>query len=167
MDNYIDDHTVIKRSLIIGDHNAIDPFFYCSVPLEIGSYVHISSNVSVIGGEQSHLRLDDFSFVATGSRLICGSEDFTADTLMSPVIPENMHICKYAPIVFEKYSGVGANCVVLPGVTLAEGSVVGAGSVVTKSTEPWGVYVGSPARKVKTRKHKNAVSYAKRILGKK
>lgn len=46
--------------------------------------------------------------------------------------------------------GVGVK--VLDGVTIGEGCVVGANSVVTKSTEPYGVYVGIPAKKIKSRK---------------
>ena len=46
---------------------------------------------------------------------------------------------------------IGAGAIILDGVTIAEGSVVGAGSVVTKSTEPYGVYVGTPARKIRSR----------------
>jgi acetyltransferase-like isoleucine patch superfamily enzyme len=41
--------------------------------------------------------------------------------------------------------------IVLDGVNIGDGSVIGAGAVVTKSTEPYGVYVGNPARKVKQR----------------
>ncbi len=38
-----------------------------------------------------------------------------------------------------------------PGVTIGEGTVVGSGSIVTRDLEPWGVYMGSPARRVKDR----------------
>jgi acetyltransferase-like isoleucine patch superfamily enzyme len=37
--------------------------------------------------------------------------------------------------------------VIMPGIVLRKGSVIGALSVVTKSTEEYGVYVGAPARK--------------------
>lgn len=47
-------------------------------------------------------------------------------------------------------SWLGAGVIVLPGVTIASGCVVGAGSVVTRDTEPNGVYVGSPARRFRT-----------------
>ena len=46
---------------------------------------------------------------------------------------------------------IGLGVYVLDGVTIADGCVIGAGSVVTKSTEPYGVYVGNPARRVKDR----------------
>jgi maltose O-acetyltransferase len=45
---------------------------------------------------------------------------------------------------------LGAGVVVMPGVTIAPGCVIGAGSVVTKDTTPNGLYVGTPARRVRT-----------------
>ena len=46
---------------------------------------------------------------------------------------------------------IGDNVVVLTSVNIAHGSVIGAGAVVTKNTEPFGVYVGNPARLIKKR----------------
>ena len=51
-----------------------------------------------------------------------------------------------APITIGDDVWIGANAVVTPGVTLATGTVVGAGSVVTASTEPYAIVAGSPAR---------------------
>ena len=53
--------------------------------------------------------------------------------------------------------------VVLPGVTIAEGSVVGANSLVTKSTEPWTVYVGSAAKPIKKRSIELSYKFAKEL----
>jgi acetyltransferase-like isoleucine patch superfamily enzyme len=47
---------------------------------------------------------------------------------------------------------LGANVIVLPGVTIGRGSVIGAGSVVTQDIPPYSVAVGNPARVVKSRK---------------
>jgi acetyltransferase-like isoleucine patch superfamily enzyme len=46
---------------------------------------------------------------------------------------------------------IGANAVVISGVTMAVGSVLGAGSVLTKDTKPYGIYVGNPARLIRYR----------------
>lgn len=48
---------------------------------------------------------------------------------------------------------IGANVVVMPGVTIAEGTVVGAGAVVTKSTKSFTVVAGVPAKKIKSREN--------------
>ena len=46
---------------------------------------------------------------------------------------------------------LGANTTILKGVTIAEGCVIAAGAVVTKSTEPYGVYAGVPAKRLADR----------------
>lgn len=46
---------------------------------------------------------------------------------------------------------MGANCVVLPGVTIGEGCTIGALSLVNRDCEPWTVYAGTPARPIKAR----------------
>ncbi len=53
-----------------------------------------------------------------------------------------------AKLTIEDDVWIASNAVVLPGVTVAKGCVVGAAAVVTKSTVPYGVYVGSPARRI-------------------
>lgn len=54
-----------------------------------------------------------------------------------------------APVRIEDGCWIGANTTILPGVTVRRGCVIGAGSVVTRSTEPDGLYVGAPAQRVK------------------
>ncbi len=49
---------------------------------------------------------------------------------------------------------VGAGVRILDGVKIGSGCVIGTGSVVTKSTDPYGVYVGVPAKKINDRKLK-------------
>ncbi len=54
-----------------------------------------------------------------------------------------------APVVLEDNVWLGARVIVLPGVTIGTGSVIGAGSVVTKDIPPRSVAVGQPARVVR------------------
>jgi putative colanic acid biosynthesis acetyltransferase WcaF len=54
---------------------------------------------------------------------------------------------------FGAYSWVCARASVAPGVHLAEGAVLGLGSVATRNLEPWTVHAGVPAVRVKERKH--------------
>ena len=56
---------------------------------------------------------------------------------------------RYAPIVIGEGCWIGARTVILAGVTVASGCIVGAGAVITRDTEPNGVYAGVPARRIR------------------
>lgn len=57
----------------------------------------------------------------------------------------------WAPITLERYAWVCARASVQMGVTLHEGAILGLGAVATADLEPWSIYVGIPARRVKAR----------------
>ena len=52
-------------------------------------------------------------------------------------------------IIIEDDVWIGANVTIMPGITIGKCSIVGAGSVVTKNLEPYGVYAGVPAKKIR------------------
>ncbi len=164
-DVIIHSNTIIKHPdmTTIGSHVAIDNGFTCSTKLQIGDYVHISPYVVVIGGVDSSLILEDFTFVAAGTKIVCGSEDYINSGLIGAVIPKKYRTLILGTNIFKRYSGCGVNCAILPNVVLAEGSVIGANSVVTKNTEPWTVYVGSPAKPIKKRNRDKAIEYAREM----
>ena len=53
------------------------------------------------------------------------------------------------PVILESDVWVGANAIILGGVRIAEGSIIGAGALVNKDTEPYSVYAGVPIRKLR------------------
>lgn len=166
IDVFINDFVSITRPELveIGNHVAIDFGFVCTTQLIIGDYVHISSHVSVIGGKKTSLNIEDFCFASTGSRLICGSDLFHGDGLIGPMIPDKYKDKQILePITLKRFSGVCANSVVMPGVVMAEGSVLGANSFLKESTEPWTIYVGSPSKPIKKRERKKMYLYAKEL----
>jgi putative colanic acid biosynthesis acetyltransferase WcaF len=55
------------------------------------------------------------------------------------------------PIFIAPFSWIAASSIIMPGLSVSEGSVIGAGSVLTKSTDPWSVYAGNPAIYLKKR----------------
>ena len=65
--------------------------------------------------------------------------------------------------VFEDFATLGVQCSVLPGVTLREGTIVGANSLITSDTEPWTIYGGSPAKPIGKRDSEKALQYAKEL----
>jgi acetyltransferase-like isoleucine patch superfamily enzyme len=165
VDVYINDDVVIKHKHLtkIGSHVAIDKGFYCTTSLIVGDYVHISPYVTTIGGASSNVIIEDFCFVAAGSKLVAGSEIYSDDALIGATIPAKYRSLKLETVKFERFSGCGVNCSILPGVTLAQGSVIGANSVVTRDTEPWTVYAGSPAVPIKLRPHDKILQFAREL----
>lgn len=55
------------------------------------------------------------------------------------------------PILMGDLAAVGAHAVVLPGVTMGEGSVLGTMSLARESLEPWTIYAGGPCRPLRER----------------
>jgi dTDP-4-amino-4,6-dideoxy-D-glucose acyltransferase len=161
----ISELAVLARPELIemGDHIAIDQWTYISTQLKMGSYIHIAPSVSIIGGAPALLVMGDFTNIGSGSRIVCATDDFTQG-LISPVVPIEHRTVINKPVVFERYATLGVNCTVLPGVTLGEGCIVGANSVVTKDTEPWTIYAGSPARPIKKREKERIIESANKLM---
>jgi dTDP-4-amino-4,6-dideoxy-D-glucose acyltransferase len=163
---FISASTEIRRPHLVslGNYVDIDSFSCITTQLVIGDYVHIAPYVAVIGGAQGFLKMGNFTNIATGSKIICTSDTFTGEGLIgSQDVPMKFRKIKSDPIIFENFANIGANTVILPGVTLAEGSVIGASSIVTKSTEPWTIYIGSPARPIKIRPKERILEYAHKL----
>jgi acetyltransferase-like isoleucine patch superfamily enzyme len=116
-------------------------FVYALTSMKIGNYCHIACFSSVIGG--ADLVLDDFVAISHGARILTGTDDFKDWGFGNSTVPEIYRNVTRKPIRVGKFCIVGANSVILPGVTIGEGAMFGANSVVTKDLEPWGIYIGN------------------------
>jgi len=156
---------VIKRPYLLsyGSHISIDCFVYISCGVSLGDWVHIAPFVSIIGGERGRLTMGNFCALASGARIICATDDWLSSHVCSFIPAQYKHVIN-EPVIIKDFCGVATNGVVMPGVTMAMGSILGVGSVLTENTQEWGVYVGSPARLVKYRENKEILNSAK-ILG--
>lgn len=104
-------------------------------------------------------RLDARSGLTVGSNVSISREVFILSLGHDYDRPD--FALKGAPVVIEDDVWIGIRAVVMPGVTLGRGSVVAANATVTRSTEPWGIYAGTPARKIGSRQKQvyNSVFY--------
>ena len=165
-DVFISANVEIRRPHLVsvGNHVAIDSGFYCTVGLELGDYIHIGAYAIFTGGEKGLLKMDHFCGMAAGCRIACASEEYLGEGFIGPTIPPRYRDKVItAPVTFEKFVTLGTGVVVLPGVTLGEGSVVGACSLVNKSTEPWTIYAGIPAKPIKVRRRDKMLAMAREL----
>ena len=141
-----------RDRIAIGSNVIIDDFVFIGphAQLTIGSHVHIAAHASITGGGTCVIA--DFAGVSSGARILSGTDDFSGDGLTGPTIPIEFRNVERGTVTIESHVVVGANAVVLPNVTIGEGATVGAGSVVTRSLEPWYIYVGAPARPLRPRR---------------
>jgi galactoside O-acetyltransferase len=134
----------------IGDNSRIDDFCVLSGRVVMGRNVHLAVFVNIAGGSEG-VFIDDFSGISYGSHVFSQSDDYSGVYLTGPTLPLKYRKEAKLPVRVGRHSIVGAGSVILPGVELGEGSSIGAGSLVTRSTPAWSVCVGSPARKIKDR----------------
>jgi acetyltransferase-like isoleucine patch superfamily enzyme len=162
-DVFISASVEIRRPtlLSLGNHIAIDTGFYCTVGASLGDYIHIGPYVTLIGGAKGQLTMSGFNTIGAGSRLLCASDGFLGDGLVGMSPPEYRDTIYCALISFERFASIGTNVVIHPGVSLAEGCVVGSCSLVTKDTEPWTIYYGCPAKPIRPRPKEKMLAAAK------
>lgn len=164
-DVFISDLALIKHPHLcrIGSHVAIDNGVTFSTQVHVGDYVHIAPYVCTIGGVTTTVTFEDFCFVAAGSKIVAGSDDYTGQGLVGPTLPMDCRSVTFTNIRFERFSGCGINCSILPGVNFGEGAILGANSLAVRDLEPWTIYVGSPARPVKERERDTILAHAQRL----
>lgn len=141
------------KNISIGSNVRIDDFCILSageMGINIGNYVHIACYVSLIGKEL--IEVQDYVGISSKSSVYSSSDDYSGEYLVGPTIPVKYKNVDHRPVIFEKYSLIGASSVILPGVRVGEGVAVGALSLVTKDLASWGIYIGSPAKYIKDRK---------------
>ncbi len=162
-DVFISANVEIRRPHLVelGSHIAIDSGFYLTTQLTVADWSHIGPYVTVIGGAQGLLSLKGFNTVGAGSRILCGSDEFLGEGLVGMSPPEYRDRVKIAPVILEQFASLGTNVVVHPGVRIAQGCVVGSCSLVTRDTEPWTLYMGTPARPVRPRRKDQMIAYAR------
>jgi acetyltransferase-like isoleucine patch superfamily enzyme len=148
----------------IGDNVIIDDFCYFTTALSIGNYVHIAPHCSIIGGRDSTLIMHDFSGFSAGCRIICGSDDYLTG-LTNPNIPNKYRgETKIGNIIIGKHAVLGTNTIVHPFVNIGEGAATGSGTLVTRTLDPWGIFIGSPAKKIKDRDQETILELEKEFL---
>lgn len=111
--------------------------------LKIGHNTRMS-NVAIITGKSiqigNHVRLG-------GGVMIFDTDFHSLDPFERTASPER-GVVKTEPIVIKDYVFIGAEALILKGVTIGEAAVIGARAVVTKNVPDYEIWAGNPAKKV-------------------
>ena len=107
--------------------------------LEIGNYVWLGENVWIDNLDK--VTILDNSCVSQGATLLCGNHNYFLESFDLII----------KPITLEQGSWIGVNSTVCPGVNIGSHAVLSAGSVATKDLEPYFIYQGNPASKIRKR----------------
>jgi len=117
--------------------------------IKIGKYSKMTWHTLIEGDGKTNI--GDRVFIGPGTKIITGLYDYKDGLRMVDNLPEGQARAIRGTIVIQNDVSVSANCVILPNITIGEGAVVGANSLVKTDLEPWGVYAGNPVRKIADR----------------
>lgn len=124
---------VLPRALIGADCNICDGVFIEN-DVVLGDRVTVKCGVQLWDG----LRIEDDVFVGPNA------------TFSNDHFPRSrQHLSEYPVTTLRRGCSIGANATILPGLTIGQFAMVGAGAVVTRSVPPYAVVVGNPARIVR------------------
>ncbi|MDX7676382.1 acyltransferase [Aeromonas caviae] len=138
----------------IGSNVRIDDFCVLSAGeggVFIGDYVHIAVFSLLIGA--GRITISDFAGLSSRVSIYSSNDDYSGNFLTNPTVPVEYTNVTKADVTLGKHVIIGSGSVVLPGITLHDGVAIGSLSLVTKDCEEFGVYIGSPAKKLKNRKN--------------
>jgi len=116
---------------------------YCPERLVLKNNVSINTGVTILA--QGGVTIGEFAMIAPGVSIISVNHDYTKIGIEA----HKTHIKNHVTIGPNTW--LAAGCIILPGVTVGEGAVVAAGSVVTRDVEPYTVVGGIPAVEIKKR----------------
>ncbi len=113
----------------------------------IGKQVYIGHSVIMDYGNANLITVEDNVMITDGCILLCHRRNMSCyrkgdNSFNLPYLYEPIHLGKGVQL--------GKRCIVMPGVTIGEGSIIGAGSVVSKSIPAWSIAAGVPAKVLKT-----------------
>ena len=140
-----------KEYMELGSNIRIDDFSILSAScatFKCGDNVHIAAGVYVYG--QGGLTIEDHVNLSAGVKIYTITDDFGGNFLVGAMESLGRNVIS-VPLTISRHVVVGANSVILPGAILSEGVAIGACSMVKSVCDPWSIYVGTPARKLRDR----------------
>ena len=109
--------------------------------------------------------MPDFSGVSSRGAIYASSDDYSGLFLTNPTVPSEFRNVIEKSVVVGRHVVIGTGSTVLPGVTIGDYSAIGSMTLVNKSLDERGIYIGIPAKRIKDR-DLNIVELEKRLYKK-
>lgn len=132
---FVGDLASIREDVEIGEYTIIGRGVAVENKTKIGKYVKIETNAYITAIST----IEDYCFVAPGVT-------FTNDNFLGRTEERKKY---FKGPTLRKGARIGANSTILPGIEIAEDTLVAAGSVLTRNTVPRKIYMGVPAKEYK------------------
>ena len=139
--------------ITLGNNVRVDDFCVLSAGLGgiiIGNHIHIAVFTLMIGAGK--ITLSDFCNISSRVSIYSSNDDYSGSVMTNPTLPAQFTGVTSADVSLGKHVIVGSGSIILPGANLEEGVAIGALSLVTKECKAFGIYAGTPARRIKDRK---------------
>lgn len=133
------DHAELDDNCQLFDNVFID----AGESLKIGKYSTVTWFCVIEGGAKVYI--GDRVFLGPGTKVLSSTYELNGYYAIEH-IPDECHATQYGDITIHDDAYIGANSVIMPGVTIGEGAVVGANSLVNRNLKPWGIYFGTPVK---------------------
>jgi galactoside O-acetyltransferase len=139
-----------SENIELGSNIRIDDFCVLSGKIKLHNNIHIACFCALFAGEAG-IEIMNYSGLSSRVAIYAVSDDFSGNALSNPTFPDKYRKVISMKVTLYPHSIIGTGTTILPGCDIAEGSAVGAMSLVTESTEPWGTYYGIPAKRKASR----------------
>jgi len=151
----------------IGDNCIIDDFTLISGRVQLGDYVHIGSSCSLQAG-MAGISIESFTGIGAGVRIFAVSSDFIRCSFDSACYPRDLtYGAIKKQVTIGEHSLIGANSVILPGVSLPEGFACAALSKIesNKDYKPWSLLQQYPEFECRRIHKDKLISSTKKLKG--
>ncbi len=138
------------ENISIGNHVRIDDFCILSGKIVLDNYIHIAAYCGLFGGTAG-ITIEDYSTLSSKGTIYAISDDYSGETMTNPMIDDRYKNIMHKRVTIGRHVIIGTHSIILPGVIIEEGCAIGASSMITKDCKSWGIYIGTPAKRVKER----------------